>query len=129
MAKEELVTDFQALAKTLEETVGPVVLLMLMPVDPGAEKAWTLLISAHTLDSQSERESIKTIASHLNSVLSDTVRPWIKRIAILKTDDPFVRAMNSTIHAEHSPIDIISRVVGGVEIPRAIVFESKRIAA
>jgi hypothetical protein len=37
--------------------------------------------------------------------------------------------MNSTIHAEHSPIDIISIVVGGIEIPRAIVFESKRIAA
>jgi len=37
--------------------------------------------------------------------------------------------MNSSVHAEHSSIDINARVVGGIEIPRAIVFESKRIAA
>jgi len=102
---------------------------MLMPVEPGTEQAWTLLVSARTFDGQSQRESIKEIVSHLNSSLSDTVRPWVKRVSILKSDDPFVRAMNSTIHAEHSSIDMPSTVVGGVEIPRAIVFESKRIAA
>ena len=129
MAKEELVADFKTFVRTLEETAGPVALLMLMPVEPGTEQAWTLLVSARTFDGQSQRESIKEIVSHLNSSLSDTVRPWVKRVSILKSDDPFVRAMNSTIHAEHSSIDMPSTVVGGVEIPRAIVFESKRIAA
>jgi len=102
---------------------------MLMPVEPGTEQAWTLLVSARTFDGQSQRESIKEIVSQLNSSLSDTVRPWVKRVSILKSDDPFVRAMNSTIHAEHSTIDMASAIVGGVEIPRAIVFESKRTAA
>ncbi len=129
MAKEELVADFKTFVRTLEETAGPVALLMLMPVEPGTEQAWTLLVSARTFDGQSQRESIKEIVSQLNSSLSDTVRPWVKRVSILKSDDPFVRAMNSTIHAEHSTIDMASAIVGGVEIPRAIVFESKRTAA
>jgi hypothetical protein len=129
MAKEELVADFQTFAKALEETAGPVSLLMLMPVEPGTEQAWILLVSARTFDGQSQRESIKKIASYLNSSLSDAVRPSVKRVSILKSDDPFVRAMNSTVYAEHSFIDLASTVVGGVEIPRAIVFESKRIAA
>ncbi len=129
MAKEELVADFKTFVRTLEETAGPVALLMLMPIEPGTEQAWTLLVSARTFDGQSKRESIKEVVSHLNSTLSDTVRPRVKRVSILKSDDPFVRAMNSTIHAEHSSVDMPSTVVGGVEIPRAIVFESKRIAA
>ena len=113
----------------LEEAAGPLALLMIIPADPGAEDAWTLLVSARTFDDKPQRESIKTIAGHLNSVLSDSVRPWVKTISILKSDDPFVRAMNSAIHSEHSTVDLISTVVGGVEIPRAIVFESKRMAA
>jgi hypothetical protein len=129
MAKEELVADFQALARNLEKSVGPVTLLMLMPVGPGFENAWALLVSARAFDHQSQRNSIKTIVAHLNSSLSETVRPSVKRVSVLKSDDPFVRAMNSSVHAEHSSVDITARVVGGVEIPGAIVFESKRIAA
>jgi hypothetical protein len=129
MAKEELVTDFQAFAKTLEETAGPVALLMIMPLEPGVDQAWTLLVSTRTFDGRPQRESIMEVVSHLNSILSDKVRPSIKRVSVLKSDDPFVRAMNSTVPADHSPIDLVSAVVGGVEIPRAIVFESKRIAA
>jgi hypothetical protein len=129
MAKEDLVADFQTFARNLEESAGPVALLMLMPVDPGSEHAWVLLVSTRAFDDQSQRDSIKTIVADLNSFLSESVRPWVKRVSVLKSDDPFVRAMNSSVHAEHSSIDITGRVVGGVEIPRAIVFESKRIAA
>ena len=129
MAKEQLVTEFRALAKVLEEAAGPLALLMILPSAPGAEDAWTLLVSARTLDDKPQRESINTIAAHLNRALSDDVRPWVKKISILKSEDPFVRAMNSTIRAEHSTVDLRSTVVGGIEISRAIVFESKRMAA
>ena len=129
MAKEELVADFQAFARNLEESLGPVALLMLMPLDPGPEHAWALLVSTRAFDDQSQRDSIKTVVADLNSFLSETVRPRVKRVSVLKSDDPFVRAMNSSVHAEHSTVDISARVVGGVEIPGAIVFESKRIAA
>jgi len=42
---------------------------------------------------------------------------------------PFVKAMNSTVSAERAPVDLYGRVISGIEIPRAIVFESKPIAA
>ena len=79
MAKEELVANFNNFAMTIEKTAGPVALLMLMPMEPGTEQAWALLVSARTFDAQSQRESIEEIVSHLNSILTDTVRPSVKR--------------------------------------------------
>jgi hypothetical protein len=47
----------------------------------------------------------------------------------LRTGDPFVRAMNSRFHAEQSVINLDSVNVTGIDIPRAVLLESKRVAA
>jgi hypothetical protein len=129
MATEALVREFQTLADALEKDAGPLALLMLLPVEPNVEDAWTVLVSARSFDGKSTRESLNEISAHLNKTLSSTVKSAIKQAAVLKSDGPFVTAMNAAFHSSGSSIDIYSTVVAGVEIPRAIVFESKRIAA
>lgn len=129
MAKEALVNEFQTLAESLEKAAGPLALLMLLPEEPNSEDAWTVLVSARSFDKKSARESLNEVSAHLNRALSESVKSRIKKATVLKSDDPFVKAMNLAFHANRSSIDIFSTVVAGVEIPRAIVFESKRIAA
>jgi hypothetical protein len=128
MAKEALVTEFRKFAKKLEKRAGPVALLMLVPAGP-SEEVWTVLVSARAFDKRSRGEALGEVATYLREALSDPVKLSITSADVLKSDDPFVRAMNSAVPAERAPVDIYGRVISGVEIPRAIVFESKRIAA
>jgi hypothetical protein len=48
---------------------------------------------------------------------------------VLRTDDPFVRAMNSRFHSEQSVMNLQSFNISGVDIARAVLLESKRVAA
>jgi hypothetical protein len=129
MAQEVLVDELKKLARELEKAVGPVALLMLLPADSASEEAWNVLVSARAFDHRSRKEALNELAAHLRGALSDPVKSSITRATVLKSDDPFVRAMNSAVHIERSKMDLYSRVVSGVEIPHAIVFESKPIAA
>jgi|CXWL01.1.fsa_nt_gi hypothetical protein len=129
MAKEELVAGFKLFAQALEEAAGPVALLMLLPVDPASEAAWTVLVSAHGFDGRSQHDSIQAVVAQLNALGNAEVMGMVKKVGVLRTDEPFVKAMNSAIRAEGSVIDMTATTVAGVEIPRAILFESKRIAA
>ena len=129
MAKDVLVTEFKRFAKKLEKSAGPVALLMLVPDAPGTEEAWIVLVSARAFDKRSRGEALGELATYLQETLSDPVKLSITSADVLKSDDPFVRAMNSSVPAKRAPVDLYGRVISGIEIPRAIVFESKPIAA
>lgn len=128
MAKEAVVTEFKKFAKKLEKRAGPVALLMLVPAGP-SEEVWTVLVSARAFDKRSRKEALGELATYLQETLSDPVKLSITSADVLKSDDPFVRAMNSAVPVERAPVDLYGRVISGIEIPRAIVFESKPIAA
>jgi len=122
-----VVTEFKKFAKKLEKRAGPVALLMLVPAGPSEER-WTVLVSARAFNKRSRGEALGELATYLQT-LSNPVKLLITSADVLKTDDPFVRAMNSSVPAKRAPVDLYGRVISGIEIPRAIVFESKPIAA
>ena len=85
-------------------------------------------MSARAFDKRSRKEALEELVTYLQA-LSDPVKRSITSADVLKSDDPFVRAMNSSVPAKRAPVDLYGRVISGIEIPRAIVFESKPIAA
>src|SRR5262245_33435438 len=102
MAKEAVVTEFKKFAKKLEKRAGPVALLMLVPSGPG-ENFWTVLVSTRAFDKRSRGEAIGEIATYLQE-LSDPVKRSITSADVLKSDDPFVKAMNSSVPAKRAPV-------------------------
>jgi hypothetical protein len=125
MDQELLVNGLKALFEKLDQQYGPVLLLMSLAVDVGIEDWWNLVISAKGLDQHTRAEAIHIAADLMRESLSKKVRPSIARVSVLRTDDPFVKGMNSWYKAEDAPLMVQSATISGVEIPKAIVLQSK----
>jgi hypothetical protein len=125
MDRAVLVDDLKGLYKALDQKFGPVVLAMLLFPDPGLEDLWNLIVSAESLDALGRAEAISAVVDLMSKNLKQETRRRIIRVTVLKTDDPFVKAMNSSYQAEDSILNVNSAFVSGVEIPQAIVLQSK----
>ncbi len=129
MDENALVADLRKLANDLETEEGPLALFMLVAPDAETSDAWNLIVSAHGLDRKSLGSAIRQVSEALRRNVSESEWPRFARATVLRTDDPFVRAMNSRFHAEQSVMNLQSFNVSGVDIPRAVLLESKRVAA
>jgi hypothetical protein len=129
MDQEVLVRQLRKLAKNLEKKEGPLALLMLLAPDVETENAWNVIVSAHGLDRRSRGNAVKVFTEWLRRDVDQNYWPSIARATVLRTDDPFVRAINSAFRAEDSVVNIQSCNVFGIEIPKAILLESKKVAA
>lgn len=125
MDQELLVNGLKALFQKLDQQYGPVLLLMSLAVDVGIEDWWNLVISAKGLDQHTRAEAIHIAADLMRESLPKKVWPSIARVSVLRTDDPFVKGMNSWYKAEDAPLMVQSATISGVEIPKAIVLQSK----
>lgn len=125
MDQELLVNGLKALFQKLDQQYGPVLLLMSLAVDVGIEDWWNLVISAKGLDQHTRAEAIHIAADLMRESLPKKVWPSIARVSVLRADDPFVRGMNSWYKAEDAPLMVQSATISGVEIPKAIVLQSK----
>lgn len=125
MDQELLVNGLKALFQKLDQQYGPVLLLMSLAVDVGIEDWWNLIISAKGLDQHTRAEAIHIAADLMRESLPKKVWPSIARVSVLRTDDPFVKGMNSWYRAEDAPLMVQSATISGVEIPKAIVLQSK----
>lgn len=129
MDQEILVTQLQKLAKRLEKKAGPVALFMLVAPDVETDNAWNLVVSARGLDAKSRASAVKQFTEWLRNDVERSQWPRIARATVLRTDDPFVKAINDAFRAKGSVINIQSGNVLGVEIPKAILLESNKVAA
>lgn len=131
MDQEALVAEFRKLRNELvHKTKGsPLTLLMLMASDqdPSGDY-WNLIVSSKALDRQSRAEAVREISDIIHKSLGSS-RRQISRATVLRTDDPFVKALNNAFQARNKAISLISTNVSGFEIPRAILFDSHRSAA
>jgi hypothetical protein len=125
MDQELLVTGLKTLFQKLDQQYGPVLLLMSLAVDVGIEDWWNLVISAKGLDQHTRAEAIHIAVDLMQESLPKKVWPSIARVSVLRTDDPFVKGMNSWYKAEDAPLMVQSVTISGVEIPKAIVLQSK----
>lgn len=129
MDQEVLVAELQKLVKRFEKREGPVALFMLLAPDVETENAWNLIVSARGLDKKSRASGVKRLTEWLRREVDQSQWSKISRVTVLRTDDPFVTAINSAFRAKASVINLQSCNVFGVEIPKAILLESNRVAA
>jgi hypothetical protein len=128
MDRAVLVDDLKGLYKALDQKFGPVVLAMLLFPDPGLENLWNLIVSAEGLGVLDRAEATGAVVDLMSKNLTQETRQRIIRVTVLKRDDPFVKAMNSSYQAEGSILNVNSAFVSGIEIPQAIVLQSKAAA-
>lgn len=129
MDQDTLVAGLKKLAVDLAEKEGPLALLMLIAPDIETGDSWNLIVSAHGFDRMSLGKAVSEVSELLRQNVNESEWSRIARATVLRTDDPFVRAMNSEFHAENSVINLQSYNVVGIDIPRAVLLESKRVAA
>jgi hypothetical protein len=128
MDKEALVREFRQVLLHLEKEVGPVALLMLLGQDP-VGSSWTAIVSAAKLDPRPRSESLKFFIRILGLTVKGERLHTISRASVMRSDDPFVRAINSAFAVENSDVQLQSCNINGLDIANAIIFQSKRIPA
>jgi hypothetical protein len=129
MDQDDLVAGLRKLADDIEHREGPLALFMLLAPDTETDDRWNVIVSAHGFDSKSRGTAIRQLTESLRQNVDESEWHRIARATVLRTDDPFVRAMNSSFHAEQAVMNLQSTNIWGIDIPRALVFESKRVAA
>lgn len=129
MDRQILVKEMQKLARELRQREGPLVLLMLVSPDPAVDDDWNIVVSAQGFNRKTRAEGVREFTTMLRHTLSADIWPKIKRVTVLRTDDQFVDAMTSTFQTQRAVLDLQTRNVFGFEIPKALVFASKKVAA
>ena len=129
MDREVLVEQIQKLERELRKRHGPIAVLMLVSPDPSIDDQWHVVVSAKGFNRISRAEGLRQLTTLMRRVLAKDLWPRIMRASVLRTDDPFVVAMTAEFHTIRSVVDLHSRQVVGFEIPRGMLFTSKRVAA
>ena len=93
MDQEALVAQLRKVAKRIERGAGPIALLMLLAPDSDTDDAWNLIVSARGLDKKSTGEAVSQVIDWLRASLEEAQWPLIARTTVLRTDDPFVKAI------------------------------------
>lgn len=127
MDREALVEEVQKVVRELRKREGPLALLMLVSPDPSVADDWNIIVSARGFNSKTRAEGVRELTDVLRRTLSKNVWPKIKRVTVLRTDDSFVNAMTSAFETRKSVLDLQSCNVAGFDIPKAIVFASKKL--
>lgn len=128
MDQKALVEDLKGLFQEVDRRYGPVALMMLLASDPEREDAWNLIVSTKEFDRTSRSDAIGKMTDLLATVLQRKNWERILRVTVLKTDDPFVQEMNGIFETNESVLRLRSEFVSGVEIPKALVLQSKAAA-
>jgi hypothetical protein len=121
--------ELRKLAKRVSQSEGPLALFMVLGSDAENEDAWNLIVSSRGLDNKSRGAAIKELTRLLRDEVDASHWAQFRRTTVLRTDDPFVRALNEALPPRHTVINLESTTVGGIEIPKAIVLESHKTAA
>ena len=128
MDREVLVDQMRRLERELRRQHGPVALLMLVPLESWPDEAWDLVASAKGFNRVSRLEGIRQLIDLLRRVVDRELWSRVPFVTVLQTDDPFVTAMTS-LHPTRSVVDLHALRVRDFEIPRAVLFTAKKVAA
>lgn len=129
MDQDPLVTSLEKVATELAQKEGPLALFMLLAPDAETTDRWNLIVSAHGFDRKSRGNAIRQVSELVRERVPESEWPRIARVTVLRTDEPFVRAMNNAVESENKVAYMQSCSVFGVEIPQAVLFQSRRVAA
>src|SRR5215472_2897092 len=122
MDQEILVEDVQKVVTQLEQRDGPTRLAMLLASDYELNDSWNLIVSSPGLDSTSRAEAVRLVTDLLRRNVNRSHWPSFVQTTVLKTNDPFVRAVNQTFGTIRNPVSIENRSVSGTYINKAILI-------
>jgi|SRR5947209_14400309 len=125
MDQEVLVEDFQRVFQELSKQRGPVFLLMLLAPEISSEWDWNVVVSAKGFDGIDRASAIREVVKLLKSTLRDENWRRVLRVTVLKTDDKFVRALTRAHQTKGSVVNLYSANISGIDIPKAIILQSK----
>lgn len=124
MAYETLVEEIRDVIRRLREEKGEVSLAMLIATSWGQESPWNLVLSAEWMDKKSRKGVIEHVIKLLRKHVSRENWSSVLMVSILKSDDPFVRAINQIFQISDSPANIQNYTINGFEVDRAVILES-----
>ncbi len=122
MDHETLVNAFQQIVQILRQQKGHVALFLLNALET---EHINIIVSAQGYDQLTMKVALDDFMSLLESRLEKDILRSILRVTILKTSDPFVKAVNQTFAVIHAPQYLHSCTVSGIYIERGILLESQ----
>jgi len=126
--QEALVSEFRRSLRDLEKDIGRVSLLLLVAPDEQTTDSWNVIVSADAYDHKTRGAAVRDFAEALRRSVDRAYWPSIARTTVLKKDDPFVSAFKQAYSSIKPGSTLHSLNIYGVEIPKAVVVESKQAA-
>ena len=129
MDKDEIVTRVRDALSDYSHGREDFALVLLLPNDasiPLNDAKWTLIISAAWLDDENMRDVLKPLLISINKHFADVGPERISRVNVIKSDDAFVRMINSFYTVHKGIIDLINLQAGSVLIDKALLLESQK---
>ena len=126
MDNEILVKEFRQMVKVFQQENGPVSLFMLKAFDAEIPR-WNIIISTPVYDDLSLKTALTHLITALNNHLSKSILKQIIRSTVLETTDPFVKEINQAFNVKNAVKYVYSSVISGIELEKAIIFESHPI--
>ncbi len=123
MDHEILVKEFRHFIKVFQQENGPVSLFMLKAFDAEIPR-WNIIVSAPVYDDLSLKTALTHLITTLNHHLSKTILKQIIRSTVLETTDPFVKEINQVFKVKNTVKYVYSSVISGINLEKAIIFES-----
>jgi len=124
MDHEILVTAFQHVVQTLHQRTGHIALFLLNALD-SENTSWNILVSTQGYDEMTIKTALNDFMTILESQLEQELLKNILRVTILKTSDPFVKAVNHAYDITDRPQYLYSCTFLDLYIERGILFASQ----
>ncbi len=128
MDHEILVTTFQHVVQALRQRTGHIALFLLNALDT-ENTSWNILVSTHGYDQMTIKTALDDFMTILESHVEKNILRHILRVTILKTSDPFVKAVNRTFDVTEKSQYVYSCTLADAYIERGILFESQAPAS
>lgn len=128
MDQEILVNGCRRVMQQLQRDGKHISLFMLNAIFTDMD-TWNLMISAVEYDHVTRKTALNQVIAVLRELLSEDSLTHILRITILKTSDPFVKAVNQRVRLKNSVQFLHDAVIAGVEIEQAIILASRSWAS
>ena len=119
-----LVKELRNTISALRKTQGHVALFILTSSEANVSIAQNIIVSTHGYDKMSKKDALIHLINLLKTNLSESSLRQLARLAILKTDDPFVKAVNQAFNVKNSSVSLQSSNIFGIHIENALILES-----
>ncbi|HVR38305.1 MAG TPA: hypothetical protein VMU84_04365 [Thermoanaerobaculia bacterium] len=101
-------------------------LVLLVAPDEDTVSSWNVIVGAPSFDEKSIGDAVEEVADSLRSRLKKSLWPIVARVTTLRTNDPFFLGLRRDFPSLTPGATLHGVRVSGIDIPRAIVIESKK---